>query len=62
MGAGWLPVASHSRTWEPSELWEVSIPELEVRAIHETLSKLRHIAAYCESLEVFASDTARMLI
>lgn len=36
--------------------------ELEIRALQETLSKLRHITAYTATLEVQASEEARHLI
>ena len=56
-----MPVGSHSRTWEAGELL-LSRLELEVRAIQETLSKLRHITAYSANLEVQVSEEARHLI
>jgi len=44
-------VGTHSRTWEAGELM-MSRLELEIRALQETLSKLRHITAYAAELEV----------
>ena len=47
----WLPVGSFSRTWDAEELLKSRL-ELEIRALQETLSKLRHLTAYCATLEV----------
>jgi RNase H-like domain found in reverse transcriptase len=54
-GRGWLPVASHSRTLTAQELL-MSRPHLELRAVQEALTKLRHVAAYCKELTVEASE------
>ena len=54
-------MASHSRTLEPGELL-LSHLELQVRALQEVLSKLRHITAYCAQLEVQASRELRHLV
>ena len=54
----WLPIASHSRTLEASELL-LSRLELEVRTIWEVLSKLRNMAAYCRHLEIESSPEVR---
>ena len=57
----WLPVATHSRTWDSGELL-ISRLELEVRALQDTLSKLRHIAVYASKLEVQASEELKYLV
>ena len=54
-------MATHSRTWDSGELL-ISRLELEVRALQETLSKLRHITVYASKLEVQATEELRYLV
>ena len=56
-----LPIASYSHTLEANEK-PMSLLELELRALHETLSKLRVFCAYCRKLVIEASPELRHLI
>jgi hypothetical protein len=56
----WIPVATYSRTWDSGKLL-ISKFELEMRALQETLSKLRHITDYASKLEVQASEELQYL-
>lgn len=57
----WLPIGSHSRVWGAEEL-NASKLELELRAIHEVLNKLKHFTVYCQRLVVQCSDEAKIIL